>query len=406
MMINTTNIRKDFPILQQTIHGNPLIYLDNAATTQKPESVIRIIEELYRTCNANIHRGVHFMSEQCTQKYEEAREKVRKFINAEKTSEIVFTSGTTGSINLVAHSFGERFISAGDEVIISEMEHHSNIVPWQLLCERKGAKIKIIPFDAQGVLQIDLLDSLITERTKIIAVTHISNVLGTINPVKRIIAKAHSHNIPVLIDGAQAAPHEHIDVRDLDCDFYVFSGHKMYAPTGIGVLYGKEKLFEQMSPYQGGGDMISTVTLEKTTYADLPLKFEAGTQNFIDAIALGAAIDYINNIGKQNIIEYERRLLNYATTKLLKIENLKIYGEANEKTSLVSFLINDIHHLDTGMILDKSGIAVRTGTLCTEPLLAHFVKTGFVRASFAFYNTFDEIDILCEKLQKILLMFK
>ena len=405
-MIDPINIRKDFPILQQTVHGNPLIYFDNAATTQKPECVIRTIDELYRTCNANIHRGVHFLSEQCTQKYENTREKVREFINAEKTSEIVFTSGTTSSINLVAYSFGERFISQGDEIIISEMEHHSNIVPWQLLCERKGATIKIIPFDEKGVLKTHLLDSLITERTKLIAVTHISNVLGTINPVKEIIEKAHLHNVTVLIDGAQAAPHENIDVRDLDCDFYAFSGHKMYAPTGIGVLYGKEKWLEQMPPYQGGGDMIATVTLEKTTYADLPLKFEAGTLNYIDTIALGAAIDYINSIGKQNIINYERELLNYATKKLLSIENLKIYGEAKEKTSLVSFLLDGIHHLDTGMILDKYGIAVRTGTLCTEPLLAHFGKTGFVRASFAFYNTFDEIDVLCEKLKKILLMFK
>jgi len=405
-MIDTIKIRKDFPILQQTVHGNPLIYLDNAATAQKPECVIQTVDELYRKYNANIHRGVHFLSEQCTQKYENAREKVHKFINAEKTSEIIFTSGTTASINLVAYSFGERFISAGDEVIISEMEHHSNIVPWQLLCERKGAAIKVIPFDDKGVLQTDLLDTLITERTKIIALTHISNVLGTINPVKEIIAKAHSHNIPVLIDGAQAAPHENIDVRDLDCDFYAFSGHKMYATTGIGILYGKEKFLEQMPPYQGGGDMIATVTFAKTTYADLPLKFEAGTLNFIDAIALGAAIDYINGVGKQNIMDYERQLLTYATKKFLEVENLKIYGEANEKTSLISFLLDDIHHLDTGMILDKSGIAVRTGTLCTEPLLAHFGKTGLVRASFAFYNTFDEIDILCEKLKKILSMFK
>ncbi|MDR1348234.1 MAG: cysteine desulfurase [Prevotellaceae bacterium] len=405
-MIDVVNIRKDFPILNTAVYGNPLIYLDNAATAQKPECVIQTVDELYRTCNANIHRGVHFMSEQCTEKYEQSREKVRRFINAEKKSEIIFTSGTTGSINTVAGSFGERFVSDGDEIIISEMEHHSNIVPWQLLCERKGATLKIIPFDDNGILRIDLLDSLINEHTKIIAVTHASNVLGTINPIKKIVTKAHSHNIPVFVDGAQAVPHENVDVRDLDCDFYAFSGHKIYAPTGIGVLYGKEKLLEQMPPYQGGGDMISTVTFDKTTYAQLPLKFEAGTLNFIDAIALGAAIDYVNNTGRQNIIEYEHKLLYYATQKLASIEGLKIYGEANEKVALVSFLLKNIHHLDTGMILDKKGIAVRTGTLCTEPLLAHFDKTGLVRASFAFYNTFDEINILCENLEKISLMFK
>jgi cysteine desulfurase/selenocysteine lyase len=406
MMIDAINVRKDFPILSATVHGKPLIYLDNAATTQKPECVIQTIDELYRTSNANIHRGVHFLSEQCTQKYETARETVRKFINAEKTSEIVFTAGTTSSINLVAASFGERFVASGDEIIISEMEHHSNIVSWQLLCERKGARLKVIPFDDNGILLINLLDSLITERTKIIAVTHASNVLGTINPVKEIIAKAHSHNIPVLIDGAQAAPHGNVDVRDLDCDFYAFSGHKIYAPTGIGVLYGKEKLLEQMPPYQGGGDMISTVTFDKTTYAQLPLKFEAGTQNFIDAIALGSAIDYINKTGRQNIVEYEQKLLGYATQKLSEIDGLKIYGKADQKVAIVSFLLNDIHHLDTGMILDKTGIAVRTGTLCTEPLLSHFNIRGLVRASFSFYNTFDEIDILCENLKKISLMFK
>jgi cysteine desulfurase/selenocysteine lyase len=405
-MIDTTNIRKDFPILNRKIYGNPLIYFDNAATTQKPECVINAISELYRTCNANIHRGVHFMSEQCTEKYEHSRETVRQFINAKKTSEIIFTSGTTNSINLVTTSFGERFISAGDEIMVSEMEHHSNIVPWQMLAQRKGATLKVIPFDDKGVLRIDLLDSLISEHTKIIAVAHASNVLGTINPVKEIIAKAHSRNIPVLVDGAQAVPHGDVDVCDLDCDFYAFSGHKIYAPTGIGILYGKEKWLEQMPPYQGGGDMISTVTFEKTTYAELPLKFEAGTLNFVDAIVLGVAIDYVNKIGKHNIIEHEKKLLDYATQKFSAIEGLKIYGEADEKVALISFLLQDIHHLDTGMILDKTGIAVRTGTLCTEPLLTHFGKTGFVRASFAFYNTFDEIDVLCEKLKKIISMFR
>ena len=405
-MIDTTNIRKDFPILDRTIHEKPLIYFDNAATTQKPECVINAVSELYRTCNANIHRGVHFMSEQCTEKYEQSREKIRQFINAEKTSEIIFTSGTTNSINLVANSFGEQFVSAGDEIIVSEMEHHSNIVPWQMLAQRKNATLKVIPFDDKGVLRVDLLDSLMSERTKIITVTHASNVLGTINPVKEIIAKAHSRNIPVLVDGAQAVPHGNVDVRDLDCDFYAFSGHKIYAPTGIGILYGKEKFLEQMPPYQGGGDMIETVTFEKTTYAKLPLKFEAGTLNFIDAIAFGVAIDYINKLGKQNIVEYEKKLLDYATQKFSEIEELKIYGEADNKVALISFLLQDIHHLDTGMILDKKGIAVRTGTLCTEPLLSHFGKTGFVRASFSFYNTFDEIDALCDVLKKIVSMFK
>lgn len=398
-------IRDDFPILQQNVHGKPWIYFDNSATTQKPQSVIGTIDELYSACNANIHRGVHYISEQCTERYESAREKIRAFINAEKSSEIIFTSGTTESINLVAASFGERFVAQGDEIIISEMEHHSNIVPWQLLCERKGAMLKIIPFDDNGELQINKLDELISERTKIIAVTYASNVLGTINPVKEIIAKAHARNIPVLVDGAQSTPHEIVDVRDLDCDFYAFSGHKMYAPTGIGVLYGKEKWLEQMPPYQGGGDMIATVTFEKTTYAELPLKFEAGTQNYVDAIAFGAAIDYINNVGRENIIARENELLRYATEKLSDIESLKIYGTAKQKAAIISFLLKDIHHLDTGMILDKNGIAVRTGTLCTEPLLAHFGITGLVRASFAFYNTESEIDVLYENLKKVERMF-
>jgi len=405
MSFDIKKIRADFPILNQKIYGNPLVYFDNAATTQKPKSVIDVITEYYQKYNANVHRGNYFLSQKCTEANEKARKIVQNFINANYSHEIIFTRGTTDSINLVASSFGEKFISCDDEIIISEMEHHSNIVPWQLLCERKKAKIKVLPFNDKGELIIEKLESLISERTKLIAVNHVSNSLGTINPIKKIIEIAHSHNVPVLIDGAQGIQHQKVDVKDLDCDFYAFSGHKIYAPTGIGVLYGKEKWLEKMHPYQGGGEMIDNVTFKKSTYNKLPFKFEAGTPNYIGAIALGKAIDYLNSIGIENIANYEKKLLKYATEKLSQIENLKIYGTANNKASVISFLIKEIQPYDTGMILDKFGIEVRTGHHCTQPIMKHFNITGTIRASFAFYNTKQEFDVLHDRLVEINKMF-
>ncbi|HUX52940.1 MAG TPA: cysteine desulfurase [Williamwhitmania sp.] len=406
MSFDIKKVRADFPILDQVIHGKPLVYLDNGATAQKPVQVLDALDRMHRQLNANIHRGAHFLSEQATEKYEEARESIRGFINATSTREIVFTSGTTGAINLVAFSFGERFIKAGDEVLVSEMEHHSNIVPWQLMCERKGAKLKVIPFDQNGLLRMNLLPDLLTPKVKIVAVTQASNSLGTVNPIKEIIALAHQRNIPVLIDGAQGIHHLGVDVRDIDCDFYAFSGHKIYGPTGIGVLYGKEKWLEQMPPYQGGGDMVGTVTFAKTTYADLPLKFEAGTANFIGAVGLAEAIRYVQSLGVDNIAAHEEQLLRYATEKLLSIPGLTIYGNAPHKVSLISFLLKDIHHYDTGMILDKLGVAVRTGTHCTEPVMQHFGIGGTVRASFGLYNTMEEVDKLYQALLKVKEMFE
>jgi cysteine desulfurases, SufS subfamily len=406
MSLDINKVRADFPILDQFVHGKPLVYLDNGATAQKPVQVLDALDKMHRQFNANIHRGVHFLSEQATEKYEEARETIRGFINAASTREIVFTSGTTGAINLVAFSFGEKFIKAGDEVLLSEMEHHSNIVPWQLMCERRGAKLKVIPFDKNGLLRMDLLPELLTEKVKILAITQASNTLGTINPIKEIIAQAHQRNIPVLIDGAQGIHHLGVDVRDIDCDFYAFSGHKIYGPTGIGVLYGKEKWLEQLPPYQGGGDMVGTVTFAKTTYADLPLKFEAGTANYIGAVGLAEAIRYMQSLGMDNIAEHEEQLLRYATQKLLSIPGLTIYGNAPHKVSLISFLLKDIHHYDTGIILDKLGVAVRTGTHCTEPVMQHFEIGGTVRASFGLYNTMEEIDRLYTALIKVKEMFE
>jgi cysteine desulfurase/selenocysteine lyase len=405
-MININKIRQDFPILNLQIYNKPLVYFDNGATTQKPQIVIDEIINCYTKINSNIHRGVHYLSEQSTLQYESARESVRKFINAKSVSEIIFTRGTTEAINLVAFSFSEKYISEGDEIIITEMEHHSNIVPWQMACDRKKAKLKILPFDDNGELLIEELDNLITDRTKIISVTHVSNSMGTINPIKKIIEKAHSHNIPVLIDAAQSVQHLDVDVQLLDCDFLAFSGHKIYAETGIGILYGKEKILEELPPYQGGGDMIKTVSFEKTTWADLPLKFEAGTSNYVGAITLGTAINYIQNIGLKNIAEYENHLLRYATEKLTSIENLKIFGTAKDKTSIISFNLLGIHHYDAGVMLDKLGIAVRTGTHCTEPIMQHFNITGTLRASFAMYNTTDEIDKLYEGILKIKKIFE
>jgi len=398
-------IREDFPILKTQVRGKNLVYFDNAATTQKPISVIERIQKYYLEENSNVHRGVHYLSELATKEFESARETVRNFINAESIEEIIFTRGTTEAINLVANSFGKTFISEGDEIIISEMEHHSNIVPWQILCEEKKAKLKIIPFDDNGELILDKLENLITERTKLISIVHISNSLGTINPVKKIIEIAHSYAIPVLIDGAQSIMHTKIDVQDLGCDFFVFSGHKIYGPTGIGVLYGKKELLEQMSPYQGGGDMIKSVTFEKTTYNDLPYKFEAGTPNIEGAIGLKAAIDYLNEIGLEQISVYENELLQYATDKLSEIPQLKIIGTAKEKASIISFILENIHPHDVGTILDFEGIAVRTGHHCTQPVMQHFNIPATTRASFSFYNTKEEIDKLFSAIQKVIKVF-
>lgn len=405
-MFNIERIREDFPILSREVNKRPLAYLDNGATTQKPLAVLDSVNQMSTLWNANIHRGVHYLSQQSTEMYEGAREAVRSFINAGSSREIVFTAGATASINAVAYSFGERYIGSGDEVLITEMEHHANIVPWQLMCKRKGALLKYIPFDDNGELRLDLLDSLISERTKIVSVVQVSNSLGTINPVKEIVAKAHAKGIPVLVDGSQAVPHMPVDVQDIGCDFYVFSGHKLYAPTGIGVLYGKEQLLEEMPPYQGGGDMIAHVRLDgNTTWAELPLKFEAGTTNYIGAVGLGAAIRYIEEIGLNHIQAYEQELLSYANQRLATIGSLNIYGRAPHKAAIISFLLNGIHQLDTGMVLDKLGIAVRTGTHCTEPVMTHFNIDGTVRASFAMYNTKAEIDRLYEAILVVQQMF-
>ncbi|RLD67024.1 MAG: cysteine desulfurase CsdA, partial [Bacteroidetes bacterium] len=401
MSLNVNKIRADFPILNQKIHGKDYVYLDNGATTQKPIQVIDAVSDFYKNTNSNIHRGVHFLSDQSTKAYEGVRKKVQTFINAEQENEIVFTKGTTDSINLVAFSFGEKFFKEGDEIIISAMEHHSNLVPWQMLCERKGAHLRILPFNKKGELELDKLPGLLNKRTKLLAVAHVSNSLGTINPIKEIIEQAHKANVPVLIDGAQGIQHTIIDVQDLDCDFYVFSGHKIYAETGIGVLYGKEKYLKEMPPYQGGGDMVDHVTLEKTTFLEAPFKFEAGTSNYVGAVSLGVAIDYIINIGLENIAKQEADLLKYATEELEKIEGLTIYGKAKNKTATISFLLDKIHHYDTGMILDKLGIAVRTGSHCTQPVMDFLEITGTVRASFAFYNSKDDVDRLVAGLLKV-----
>lgn len=399
-------IRNDFPILSQKISGQPLVYFDNGATTQKPQIVIDTINKLHSEQNSNVHRGIHFLSEQMTERYEQARKKVQNYLNAKSSQEIIFTCGVTASINLAAYSFGEAYIKEGDEIIISEMEHHSNIVPWQIICQRKGAHLRVIPFNDQGELLLDEYKKLFSSKTKLVAIVHVSNSLGTINPVKEMIAVAHSNNVPVLVDGAQAIQHGKIDVQDLDCDFYAFSGHKIYGPTGIGVLYGKERWLQEMPPYQGGGDMINHVTFERTTYNDLPLKFEAGTPNYIGAIGLGAALDYLMSVGLDNISNYEQELLKYATAKLSLLDGLRIYGEAKQKICILSFLLAGIHPYDTGMFLDKMGIAVRVGHHCTQPLWAHFKTEGAARASLVFYNTFEEIDRLEEALKKIKNIFQ
>jgi len=398
-------IRSEFPILSVKVHGNPLVYLDNGATTQKPVQVLGVMDELYRTANANVHRGVHYLSDLVSERYEAARETVRAFINAAKREEVIFTAGTTSAINAVAFSFGEKFVHKDDEIIISGMEHHANIVPWQMLCERKGAKLKVIPFSDQGVLDLDTYRSMFNERTRIVAVTNASNVLGTVNPVREIIAEAHRHDVPVLIDGAQIIQHGIVDVSDMDCDFFVFSGHKIYGPNGIGVLYGKEKWLNEIPPYQGGGDMVANVTFEKTTYNELPFKFEAGTTNFTGAIGLASALDYVSALGREAVAEREQSLLAKATSGLLSVNGVHIYGTAPHKVSLVSFLPGTIHQYDAGMILDKMGIAVRTGTHCAQPVMNRYGITGNIRASIAFYNTEEEIDSLVEGVRKVTEMF-
>ena len=397
-------IREDFPILKQKVYNKPLVYLDNGATTQKPAVVIETIKELQESHNSSIHRGIHFLSEQMTGRYEAARETVREFINASSSSEIIFTSGATGSINAVAFSFGEKYINAGDEILISEMEHHSNIVPWQMLCQRKGATLKVLPFDHNGELLLDNLDDLLTEKTKIVALTHASNSLGTINPVKEVVQRAHAKNIPVMLDGAQMVQHGKVDVKELDCDFYVFSSHKIFGPTGSGVLYGKESLLEELPPYQGGGDMVDQVTFESTSYNTLPFKFEAGTANYIGAIGLATAIDYLNGIGIAEIGRYESELIDYTRQKLEGIEELKIYGTAKKRISVFSFLLGNIHPYDAGMILDKMGIAVRTGTHCTQPVMDHFGISGTIRASLVFYNSREEVDRLTNGIEQTIKM--
>ena len=402
---NIEQIRESFPILSETVHTHKLVYLDNAATTQKPWSVIKKIEEGYTRQNANVHRGVHFLSQMATEAHEDARKTVQNFLGAEHSHEIIFTRGTTESINLVAYSFGETFLKEGDEIIISEMEHHSNIVPWQLLRTRKGITIKVIPFNEKGELDLETYASLFTERTKLVASTHVSNVLGTINPVKEIISIAHSHNVPVLIDGAQSVPHISVNVKDLDVDFYVFSGHKIYGPTGMGVLYGKEKWLDAMVPYQGGGEMIAQVSFENTTFNELPYKFEAGTPDFIGSTALAEAIRYVQNIGMDEIAAYETYLLNYATEKLKNLGDIRFFGTSEHKSAVISMQVGDIHHYDMGTLLDKLGIALRTGHHCAQPIMKHFGIEGTLRASFALYNTAEEIDALIAGIERVKKLF-
>ncbi len=393
-------IRKDFPVLSRKVNGKELVYLDNGATAQKPKVVIDRIQQYYNLENANIHRGVHTLSQEATSAYEDSRRKMKEFINARFSEEIIFTSGTTGGINLVASAFGQTHIQEGDEILISTMEHHSNIVPWQMICEQKGANLKVIPINDKGEIQMEEFETLLTERTKLLSISHISNTLGTINPVKEMIAKAHEKHISVLVDGAQAVPHMRLDMQDLDVDLYVFSLHKMFGPTGVGVLYGKKELLDSLPPYQGGGDMIKTVSFKKTTYNDLPHKFEAGTPNIADGIACGALIDYLEELDWAAISLHEKDLLSYAHEQLAAIEGLRFIGEAERKASVISFVIEGIHSYDLGVLIDKMGVAVRTGHHCTQPLMDRFGILGTVRASFAFYNTMEEVDRLVEAVKR------
>jgi cysteine desulfurase/selenocysteine lyase len=403
--LDLRRIRNDFPILQQQVHGKPLAYLDNAATTQKPREVIDALSRYYSADNANIHRGVHQLAERATRQYEEARVKAQHWINASDAREIVFVRGATEAINLVAQTYGRSNIDSAGEVIISALEHHSNIVPWQLLCEEKGARLRVVPINDRGEVLLDSFKELLNEKTRLVAIAHVSNALGTINPIREMIRMAHSQNAPVLIDGAQAVPHLEVDVQDLDCDFYAFSGHKMYGPTGIGVLYGKKSLLEKMPPYQGGGDMIRSVTFEKTLYNDIPYKFEAGTPNIAGVIGLGAAIDYLAEVGMSNISAYEEQLLSYAEREISRIEGVRIVGTASKKASVNSFVIEGIHPHDVGTILDREGIAVRTGHHCAQPVMDRFGIPATTRASLAFYNTTQEIDRLVAGIVRVKELF-
>lgn len=398
-------IRDDFPILSRTVYGKPLVYLDNGATTQKPRAVVEAITEEYYSVNANVHRGVHFLSQRATELHEASRETVRRFINARSTNEIVFTRGTTESINLLAYSYGEACLKAGDEVLLSTMEHHSNIVPWQLLQARKGIVLKVIPMNDRGELLLDAYRELFTERTRLVCVAHVSNVLGTVNPVKDMIRTAHSHGVPVLVDGAQSIPHMPVDVQDLDADFYVFSGHKVYGPTGVGVLYGKEDWLDRLPPYQGGGEMIQHVSFERTTFNELPFKFEAGTPDYIGTTALARALDYVTALGMDRIAAHEHDLTTYAMERLRQVPGMRIFGEAAGKGSVISFLVGDIHHFDMGTLLDRLGIAVRTGHHCAQPLMQRLGIEGTVRASFGLYNTRHEVDALVAGVERVSRMF-
>lgn len=405
MTYDVNAIRKDFPILSTTVYDRPLIYLDNAATTQKPLCVLDAMRHEYLNANANVHRGVHYLSQQATELHEAARETVRRFINAGKTEEVIFTRGTTESINLVASSFCEEFMKEGDEIIVSVMEHHSNIVPWQLQAARRGVAVRVIPMNDEGELDMEAYADMFTERTKIVSVAHVSNVLGTVNPVREMIRIAHSHGVPVLVDGAQSTPHFKVDVQELDCDFFAFSGHKIYGPTGIGVLYGKEEWLERMPPYQGGGEMIESVTFEKTVFQSLPFKFEAGTPDYIATHGLAVALDYVNDIGLENISSHERELTSYCMEQMRSIDGIALFGTSEHKDAVVSFLVGDIHHLDMGTLLDRLGIAVRTGHHCAQPVMQRYGIQGAVRASFAMYNTREEIDALVEGVRRVSRMF-
>ena len=404
-MYDINKIREDFPILSRTVYDKPLVYLDNAATTQKPLCVLDAMRDEYLNVNANVHRGVHYLSQQATDLHEAARETVRRFVNASSVNEIIFTRGTTEGLNLVASSFCEEFMQEGDEVIVSVMEHHSNIVPWQLQAAKRGIAIRVVPMDECGNLDIDVYKNLFNERTKLVSIAHVSNVLGTINPVKELTRIAHEHDVPVLVDGAQSTPHFRVDVQDIDCEFFVFSGHKMYGPTGIGVLYGKESWLDRLPPYQGGGEMIESVTFEKTVFEKLPFKFEAGTPDYVATHGLAKAIEYIESIGIDNISAHERELTDYCMQKLSAIDGMRIFGTSSHKDAVVSFLVRDIHHLDMGTLLDRLGIAVRTGHHCAQPLMDRLGIQGTVRASFALYNTKEEIDILANGIARVSQMF-
>jgi cysteine desulfurase/selenocysteine lyase len=395
-------VRADFPVLAQTVNGKPLVYLDNAASAQVPQIVVERGAKYLREEHSNIHRGVHYLSQRATTAFEGAREKVRRFINAREARECIFTRGCTEGVNLVMYAYGRRVVGAGDEVVVSEMEHHSNIVPWQMLCEEKGARLRVIPMNDEGELILDEFDALLNDRTRLVCVNHISNALGTVNPIKEIVARAHAQGVPVLVDGAQGAPHLRIDVQDLDCDFYIISGHKMFAPTGSGVVYGKAALLEEMSPFHGGGSMIRTVTFEKSTYAGIPEKFEAGTPAIASQIGLGAAIDYLNSLDRAAALAHERDLLAYATERLTAIEGVRVIGTAREKASVLSFVIEDIHPHDIGTVLDYEGIAIRAGHHCAQPVMQHFKVPATARASFAFYNTREEVDRLAGAVEKVL----